>query len=60
MVTGTITDPGYRQRKGMYNDDAKAVNSFTVAVPLKGIVTEMALMGLLSIGLAQIPHYMPV
>ena len=37
MSTGTNTDPGYIQRKGMYNDDTKAENSFTVAVPLKGI-----------------------
>ena len=37
MAMGTNTDPGYSQRKGMYNDDAKAVNSFTVAVPLQGI-----------------------
>ncbi len=37
MSTGTNTDPGYNQRKAMYNDDTKAENSFTVAVPLKGI-----------------------
>ena len=37
MSTGTTTDPGYTQRKGAYNDDTKAVNSFTVAVPLEGI-----------------------
>ena len=41
MATGTNTDPGYSQRKGMNNDDTKAImmiqNSFTVAVPLKGI-----------------------
>ena len=37
MSTGTNADPGYSQRKGMYNDDTKADNSFTVAVPLKGI-----------------------
>ena len=35
--TGTTTDPGYTQRKVAYNDDTKAVNNFTVAVPLKGI-----------------------
>ncbi len=33
MSTGTSTDPGYSQRKGMYNDDTKTGNSFTVAVP---------------------------
>ena len=37
MSTATNTDPGYIQRNGMYNDDTKADNSFTVAVPLKGI-----------------------
>ena len=37
MATGTNTVPRYSQRKGMYNDDTKAGNSFTVAVPLKGI-----------------------
>ena len=36
LSMGTNTDPGYIQRKGMYNDDRKAGNSFTVAVPLKG------------------------
>ena len=29
MSTATNTDPGYIQRKGMYNDDTKADNSFT-------------------------------
>ena len=38
MSTGTNTDPRYSQRKGMYNDDTKTGNSFTVAVHLKGIV----------------------
>ena len=33
MEKGTNPDTGYRQRKGMYNDDTKAGNSFTVAVP---------------------------
>ena len=28
MATGTNTDPGYSQRKGMYNDDPKAGNIF--------------------------------
>ena len=37
MATETNTDPGYSQRKGIYNDDTKTGNSFTVAVPLKGI-----------------------
>ena len=37
MTTGTNTDPSYSQRKGMYIDDTKSGNSFTVAVPLKGI-----------------------
>ncbi len=37
MTTGTNTDLSYSQRKGLYNDDTKAGNSFTVAVPLKGI-----------------------
>ena len=37
MSTGANTDPGYIQRKGMCNDDTKADNSFTVAVPLIGI-----------------------
>ena len=37
MVTGTNADPGCNKRKAMYNDDTKAGNSFTVAVPLKGI-----------------------
>ena len=34
VATGTNTDPRYSQRKGMYNDDTKTGNSFTVAVPL--------------------------
>ena len=38
MSTATNTDPGYIQRKGAYNDDTKAGNSFTVAVPLEGIL----------------------
>ena len=29
MATGTNTDPGYSQRKGMYNDATKAGYSFT-------------------------------
>ena len=37
MAMGTNTDPGCSQKKGMYNDDTKTGNSFTVAVPLKGI-----------------------
>ena len=37
MVTGTNPDPGYNQRKSMFNDESKAENSFTMAVPLKVI-----------------------
>ena len=37
MTMRTNADPIYSQRKGMYNDYAKAENSFTVAVPLQGI-----------------------
>ena len=36
MAMGTIADPGYSQRKAMYFDDTKAVNCFTMAVPLNG------------------------
>ena len=37
MSTGTNTDPGYSQRKAMYNVDTNVGHSFTMAVPLKGI-----------------------
>ena len=38
MAMGPNTDLCCTQRKGMYNDDTKTKNSFTVAVPLKAIV----------------------